>query len=283
MGQFVRQRGSVALRVPERLERRHLHEVRPLRIKSPRSAMANVGAGRGKETVSSLDPLQRGEGRVLGFRGVEGRKVLALLGIEHGVALQEGNFALDLLALLVRLGSGDPVGIDHKLAGLALPDITAKLQRLLEGQPKRAGIAFHGRGRPKHDDVDSLVGGAVVPQGAADPTCRMRGVPGPKPGANALLKVGNDLVRDPAVNVRAGCLSGAHGPDLLWLDAKQRVAASRGRVSGGDGGGKEASRGTGCTEPAPLCAGGGSWAEASLGERRGNASRPPLKAASAAA
>src|SRR5208337_339237 len=62
---------------------------------------------------------------------------------------------------------------------------------------------------------------------------------------------------------------------FLSLGVEAAAAASRGRVSGGDGRGKQASRGTGCTEPPPLRGGGGSWAEACLGERRGNAPRPP--------
>ena len=53
-------------------------------------------------------------------------------------------------------------------------------------------------------------------------------------------------------------------------------------MSGGDGGGKQASRGPGCTEPEPLGAGGGSWAEDLFGGEKGKAPRPPLNAASAA-
>ena len=37
------------------------------------------------------------------------------------------------------------VGIDVKLAGLVLLNVAAKLKRLLEGQPQRAGVPFHGR------------------------------------------------------------------------------------------------------------------------------------------
>ena len=54
-------------------------------------------------------------------------QAFALLGVEHGVALHEGDFALDLLALVVGLGAGDAVGIDDELAVLALPHMPAQL------------------------------------------------------------------------------------------------------------------------------------------------------------
>ena len=135
VGELMRQRGGVALSVAERLEGRHLHIVRAFGIKGAGAAVADIGTGRGKEPVGGLDALQRGEGRGLGLRGVMRGQVLALLGIEHGVTLQEGDFALALLALRVRLGLGDAVGINHELAGLALLDVAAKLKGLLEGQP----------------------------------------------------------------------------------------------------------------------------------------------------
>jgi hypothetical protein len=59
-----------------------------------------------------------------------------------------------------------------------------------------------------------------------------------------------------------------------FVAAKQHLAASRGRASGGAGGGKAASQGPCCTEP-ERSAGGGSWVEGALGERRGKAPRPP--------
>jgi hypothetical protein len=49
--------------------------------------------------------------------------------------LHVGDFPLGLLTLGVGLGAGDAVGIDHELAGLALADMPAELDRLFEGQP----------------------------------------------------------------------------------------------------------------------------------------------------
>jgi hypothetical protein len=129
------------------------------------------------------------------------RQLAALLGVEHGVALHERDFALGLLALGIGLGAPDAVGIDHQLAGLALADMPAELDRLLEGQPQRAGIALGDGGRPQHHDVDALVGKAVMTQRAGDPAGGVVRIPRPVPGANALLQIGDDLAGDAAVNV----------------------------------------------------------------------------------
>ena len=98
-----------------------------------------------KNRSARFDALHRGQGRGLGLGGVMRGQAFALLGIEHGVALQEGDFPLGLLALVVGLGAGDAVGIDDQLAMLALADIAAELQRLLEGQPERAGVTLQRR------------------------------------------------------------------------------------------------------------------------------------------
>jgi hypothetical protein len=82
-------------------------------------------------SCSPTTALHRGEGRRLRPGVVMRRQALALLGIEHGVALQEGNFPLGHLALGVGLGAGDAVGIDHKFAGLALADMAAEFDGLI--------------------------------------------------------------------------------------------------------------------------------------------------------
>jgi hypothetical protein len=102
-------------------------------------------------------PLHRGEGRGLGLGVVMRRQILALLGIEHGVALHEGDFALGLLALVIGLGAGDAVGINDQLAGLALADMAAEFDRLPEGEPQRAGIALGDGGRPLAYNFEQIV------------------------------------------------------------------------------------------------------------------------------
>ncbi len=87
-----------------------------------------------------------------------------------------------------------------------------------------------------------------------------------------------------------GALIVAHGGSKSWVLGKSghagipflncceaASAASRSRVSGGDGGGKQASRGPGCTEPEPLGAGGGSWAEDLFGGEKGQSPSAPSK------
>ncbi len=60
-----------------------------------------------------------------------------LLDVEDGVALQEGDLALDLLAVAVLLGLGDGVGIHDQRTLLALADVGVQLDRLLERHPAR--------------------------------------------------------------------------------------------------------------------------------------------------
>ena len=68
--------------------------------------MANLDAGRGKEAVSRVKPLRRGDGRRLRLGIVMRGQSVALLGVEHGVALHVGDFPLGLLSLRVGLGAG---------------------------------------------------------------------------------------------------------------------------------------------------------------------------------
>jgi hypothetical protein len=48
------------------------------------------------------------------------RQVFALPGVEHGVALHEGDEALNILSLIVGLGALDAIGINDQFAVLAL-------------------------------------------------------------------------------------------------------------------------------------------------------------------
>ena len=90
-----------------------------------------------------------------------------LLDVEDGVALHEGDLALDLLAGVVVLGFGDGVRVDDERAFLALADMGVELGRLLEGHPHRRREALLDRRGPQHQDVDARIGHAVVAQGAA--------------------------------------------------------------------------------------------------------------------
>ncbi len=135
MGQFMRQRSGMAFGVLEGLEGRHLHVIGLLGVVGTRAAVSNIGAGRGKELLGTLDARKWGQGRGLGRGGILRRQAFALLGVENGVPLQERDFALGLLAVVVGLGAGDAVGLDDQLATLALADIAAELLRLFEGQP----------------------------------------------------------------------------------------------------------------------------------------------------
>ena len=80
------------------------------------------------------------------------------------------------------------VGIDDKAAVLALADVAAKFQRLLEGHPDGGGIALLDGSAPQHQDIDALIGNAVAAQGPRDPPRRMLGIPRLEPRPDALLK-----------------------------------------------------------------------------------------------
>ena len=56
-----------------------------------------------------------------------------LFDVEYRVALEEGDGALHLLPLRVGFGADDAVGLDHQLAGLALPDMGSQFLGLFEG------------------------------------------------------------------------------------------------------------------------------------------------------
>lgn len=133
--QLVRERCGVALRIPKGLEGRHLHIVRLLGVVGARPAVADVGAGRGEKPVGGVEALHRREQGRCGLRAVMRGQVVALLGVEHGVALHVGDFVFDRLAPGVGLGAGDAVGIDDQFALLSLAHIAAEFDRLFEGQP----------------------------------------------------------------------------------------------------------------------------------------------------
>ena len=85
--------------------------------------MADVGAGRGEERFGVLDARDRLEAR-RGLRVVVRGQAVDLLDVEDGVALQERDLALDLLAgRRVGFGARDLVGVDDKRALLALADM----------------------------------------------------------------------------------------------------------------------------------------------------------------
>jgi muramidase (phage lysozyme) len=67
-------------------------------------------------------------------------EAFALLGIDYGAALEERYLAQLLLALVVSLAAGQPVSIDHQLAGRALAHVLTKFRRLFGGRPERTRI-----------------------------------------------------------------------------------------------------------------------------------------------
>jgi hypothetical protein len=95
-----------------------------------------------------------GRGRVFRLDAVD------LLGVEDGVALEERDLPLAVLATLAALVVVhlDLVGINHRGALLALADATAERECLLEGEPVRGGIALRHGCNPQRQHVDAAIG-----------------------------------------------------------------------------------------------------------------------------
>ncbi len=92
------------------------------------------------------------------------RKPSDLLDIEDCIALHEGDAVFNVLTcVIIDLGAGDGVGVNDKLALLALTDMCAQIPGLRKGHPDRRAVASSHRSRPEHEDVYAVIGLAVVP------------------------------------------------------------------------------------------------------------------------
>ena len=129
------------------------------------------------------------------------RQRVDLLGVKDGVAFHEGDFFLNIRPLVVCRGFLEGAGIHDQSPLLPFADVPAKHRRLFEGQLDRADIIlFHCR-RPEHEDVHASVGNTHPSQWSRYRPRNMRRLPRLQPRLYALLKGGNDLVGNAAVNV----------------------------------------------------------------------------------
>ena len=160
---LVREGRIVALRTAEAFKVRHLHMIAAATVMRRVAAMTNVCARRTEERLCMFDPLSRFRDR-FGFRVIVLGQSLNLFNVENRVSFHERNGALFLAAVFLLLGLGDFVGIDHLIAAFALLHIRAEFLGLLEGHPVGRQIARFHRRAPKHQDIDSAIGHAVVTQ-----------------------------------------------------------------------------------------------------------------------
>jgi hypothetical protein len=201
--------GVVAAGVLEELEGRHLDAIGGDGVVRLIAAMADVRADRGEERLGSRVALHRLQNRLDLGRVVMRGQAVDLLDVEHAIALHEEGVALAFLAgLLVDLGLVHAVGVDDRRSFLvlALAHRAAEGFRLAGGHPDRSVVAGRDRFAPERDDVDPGIGLAVMTQRPGDPAGRVRGVPGLMPGPHAVLKRGDDPVRDAGVDVFLGRL-----------------------------------------------------------------------------
>ena len=127
-----------------------------------------------------------------------------LVGVENGIAFEEGDFAFDVFAFFVGLGLGETVGIDNEGTGFTFADLAAKFLGLLVGHPEGRGKTFVGSRTPKQKNVHAFVGGSVVAEGARDEVARLLSTPGLEPGADTLGEVGDNSLGDAGINIGRG-------------------------------------------------------------------------------
>ena len=199
---LVRERRSVALGVAEALERRHLDEVERRCVVRLVAAMPDRRADVGEERVGVCE-TSFGRGAWSHRRVVLVRQAVDLVNAEHGVGTQERNRPLDIVALVVRLGLDDLVGVDHHRSSLAFADVTAEFERLLERHPCRRGETARHSFRPEQHYVDALVEHSVRSQRPRNAPGGIGRIPRSDPRPHAALQVGDDSICDARVDICA--------------------------------------------------------------------------------
>jgi len=205
MGQFV-EAGPVIVDLLEKGGlRRHLHEIMGRDIKSLIAADAEIDAARRDHGVGDRHDLAFGQRRGIG--GEAGAQPFALRDVEHGEAFEErdrfGVAALALDARFLAFGN-EAVGIDHGRAMLALAHRAARLDGLLEGQPRLRRPALFDHRSPQDQDIDAAViaaGQRVAREAGADASAA---APRLDPRDAARLQLGDDAARHLVIKVRAG-------------------------------------------------------------------------------
>src|SRR5271166_4881072 len=133
-------------------------------------------------------------------------KAFALCRVEHREALQERNrlgFFVGLSRALLLVVGYEAVGIDDGRAALALADIAAEGQSLVERAPALAGEAVLDDGAPEDEHVHARIaapGGGVFRH--SERRLRRCCAPGLDPGHAPGLQLGDDLGGDFVVKAR---------------------------------------------------------------------------------
>ena len=209
-------RGVVILRASKSLIVRQLNDVRARHVEGLGAAMAHHGAGGLEEGIRFCDPLI-GIGRGGDLRIIVRGQAIDLFDIEDSVALQKGDVAFDILAgPFISFGPVDGRGVDDGSAFFALAHAAPEGERLLEGHPERGAIAALGGGGPEDEDIDPGISLARVAKRPGDGSGGVSGGPGLGPGFDAGFEAGDDLVGDPAIDVRAVVFLGHDTLLSLW-------------------------------------------------------------------
>lgn len=210
MAQLVQSGAVIVDLVMKSRPRRHHHEIARWRIVGLRPANPEIRARRGNEVFGSAVQFALGQRRWPRYQPFV--QSIALRGIEHGKALEERNrarllAALDLLAPLrvAVVFRSEAVGIEHRAPALALADAAASGQRLAKGQPILRRIAALDHRAPEDQHIDPR----VSPLGHRIAWQAGRGLglaPRPDPRKHAVLKLGDDFLRDLVIKRCAGTI-----------------------------------------------------------------------------
>jgi hypothetical protein len=157
-------------------------------------------AGGGDKLVSVRETVGERERRDRLRVVVRGESV-DLFDVEDGVALHEGNFTRNVLAVAVSFDLGDAIGIDYKRPMFALADLRTHLPGLFIGHPERGGVALGESLGPEQQHVDATVGYGIVTKRASDAPGDMFDAPRFHPGSHAVFKLEHYLVRDAGVEI----------------------------------------------------------------------------------
>ena len=217
-------------RLEEGLRRGHADVVAGHIVVGLVAADADVGARRADQL---LDLRQDQAGVDRGRRrGDAVGQSLALLDVEDGEALEERDcprFLAPLMGAVAHVVRDEAVGIDDGGPALALADVAAERQGLLEGQPALGGEALLDDGVPQDEDVDAAVGpagGGVLRH--SERCAHARRAPRLHPGQAAGLQLGDDLVGDLLVE-RAAIFGWARASSGPWMRTEPWLISMTGR------------------------------------------------------
>ena len=110
---------------------------------------------------------------------------------------------IDLVAAAVSLGLRETAREDDRRAGFALAHGATQFKRLLEGHPHRRRESTRHAFGPEQQHIHALIGLTIVAERPGNPTRHVGAAPWLHPGFHTLLKIANDPVGNPRIDIHA--------------------------------------------------------------------------------